>query len=208
MFKKDDYVIIKKLITESKEEKKYFTKYVGKTYQIKGMVDDRYMLPVPTRDGLSNITLWCEDELELTYIRPDYSYLRLGHEERQHNVGDTVILENPDCLMNCYSCPFKAKDKKAEVIQVLYLQGIYRYQVANNRGVCEAQAYQMRKATVKELSTHYNLGNLHIINANNRALIVIDKTTGNKGVAKCHPDDEFDFNIGLEIAMSKLNKVR
>ena len=35
-------------------------------------------------------------------------------------------------------------------------------------------------------------------------VIAFDKVTGEKAVAKCHPDDEFDFNIGAKLAFERL----
>lgn len=35
-------------------------------------------------------------------------------------------------------------------------------------------------------------------------VIAFDKATGKKAVAKCHPDDEFDFNIGAKLAFERL----
>lgn len=35
-------------------------------------------------------------------------------------------------------------------------------------------------------------------------VIAFDKATGEKAVAKCHPDDEFDFNIGAKLAFERL----
>ena len=34
--------------------------------------------------------------------------------------------------------------------------------------------------------------------------IALDKTTGKKAVAKCHPDDEYDFNTGAKLAFERL----
>ena len=37
--------------------------------------------------------------------------------------------------------------------------------------------------------------------------IIIDKETGKKGIARLHPDDEYDFLEGVKVAMDKLNGV-
>jgi hypothetical protein len=68
----------------------------------------------------------------------------------------------------------------------------------------------LREEDVKEYKPkieqkHYNIENLHII-VNHRAVIVIDTNTKKKGVAKCHPDDKFDFKVGLALAMERMNK--
>lgn len=43
-----------------------------------------------------------------------------------------------------------------------------------------------------------------IIYRNGQDVIALDKETGEKAVAKCHPNDEFDFAIGAKIAFGKL----
>lgn len=35
-------------------------------------------------------------------------------------------------------------------------------------------------------------------------VIALDKTTGNKGIAKCSPEDEFNFNFGAKLAFERL----
>lgn len=43
-----------------------------------------------------------------------------------------------------------------------------------------------------------------IIYRNGQDVIALDKETGEKAVAKCHPNDEFDFAIGAQIAFGRL----
>lgn len=43
-----------------------------------------------------------------------------------------------------------------------------------------------------------------IIYRNEQDVIALDKETGEKAVAKCHPNDEFDFAIGAKIAFGRL----
>lgn len=45
---------------------------------------------------------------------------------------------------------------------------------------------------------------LVIIYQNGQDVIALDKETGEKAVAKCHPNDEFDFAIGAKIAFGRL----
>lgn len=47
----------------------------------------------------------------------------------------------------------------------------------------------------KEKITVYRDGN---------KVVAIDQRTGKKGIARCHPDDEFDFGVGAEIAFGRL----
>jgi hypothetical protein len=43
-----------------------------------------------------------------------------------------------------------------------------------------------------------------VIYQNGNEVIAIDKETGKKAIAKCSPDDKFDFNIGAKIAFERL----
>lgn len=43
-----------------------------------------------------------------------------------------------------------------------------------------------------------------IIYQNEQEIIALDKETGERAVAKCHPNDEFDFAIGAKIAFGRL----
>lgn len=43
-----------------------------------------------------------------------------------------------------------------------------------------------------------------IIYQNGQDVIALDKETGEKAVAKCHPNDKFDFAIGAKIAFGRL----
>lgn len=47
----------------------------------------------------------------------------------------------------------------------------------------------------KEKITVYREGN---------KVIAIDQRTGKKGIARCHPDDEFDFSVGAALAFGRL----
>lgn len=39
-------------------------------------------------------------------------------------------------------------------------------------------------------------------------VIALDKRTGEKAIAKCSPDDEFDFNIGAKLAFERLGEIK
>lgn len=43
-----------------------------------------------------------------------------------------------------------------------------------------------------------------IIYQNGQEIVALDKETGKKAVAKCHPNDEFDFAIGAKLALDRL----
>ena len=43
-----------------------------------------------------------------------------------------------------------------------------------------------------------------IIYQNGQEVVALDKETGEKAVAKCHPDDTFDFEVGAKLAFDRL----
>lgn len=45
-----------------------------------------------------------------------------------------------------------------------------------------------------------------IIYDEGRKVIAFDKASGNMGVARCHPEDKFDFFLGAEIALERLKE--
>ena len=44
------------------------------------------------------------------------------------------------------------------------------------------------------------------ISTNGNQVIAINEETGKKGVARCHPDDEFNFYTGAKIALARLEE--
>jgi hypothetical protein len=49
-------------------------------------------------------------------------------------------------------------------------------------------------------------GNIYIRIKGNQ-VIAIHAETGKKGVARCHPDDDFDFYVGAKIALERLEEI-
>ena len=45
-----------------------------------------------------------------------------------------------------------------------------------------------------------------VIYSKDREVIALDKTTGNKAIARCNPADEYDFHIGAKLAFERLTK--
>ena len=45
-----------------------------------------------------------------------------------------------------------------------------------------------------------------IIDADGSEVIAVDLETGKRGVARCHPDDAFDFYIGAKLALERLKE--
>lgn len=48
------------------------------------------------------------------------------------------------------------------------------------------------------------ISNTIVIFTKENQVIALDKETGEKAIAKCHPDDEFDFYIGAKLAFERL----
>lgn len=59
-------------------------------------------------------------------------------------------------------------------------------------------SWRFNKEEVEKVS------NTIVIYMKGNQVIALDKATGEKAVAKCHPDDEFDFNIGAKLAFERL----
>ena len=59
-------------------------------------------------------------------------------------------------------------------------------------------SWRFNKEEVEKVS------NTIVIYMKGNQVIALDKATGKKAVAKCHPDDEFDFNIGAKLAFERL----
>ena len=59
-------------------------------------------------------------------------------------------------------------------------------------------SWRFNKEVVEKVS------NTIVIYTKGNQVIALDKATGEKAVAKCHPDDEFDFNIGAKLAFERL----
>jgi predicted RNA-binding protein with PUA domain len=149
-------------------------------------------------------TLVGENELELLNGIPKY------------NVGDEVTILDYDYgillrdLKNMYS---KLIGTTATIIGIKNNEYGIKYQIDKMDfwGIPHEIKEEHLMIVDKKISKpkieqkHYTIENLHII-VNHRAVIVIDTNTKKKGVAKCHPDDEFDFKVGLALAMERLNK--
>ena len=59
-------------------------------------------------------------------------------------------------------------------------------------------SWRFKKEEVEKVS------NTIVIYMKGNQVIALDKATGKNAVAKCHPDDEFDFNIGAKLAFERL----
>lgn len=55
---------------------------------------------------------------------------------------------------------------------------------------------------VKATKSYYN--ETIVIYRKDNEVIALDKATGKKAIAKCSPEDTFDFNIGAKLAFERL----
>jgi len=66
------------------------------------------------------------------------------------------------------------------------------------------ESIELKEITVSE---YLNRKNEHIIiYRNGNSVIAKDRNTGKNAVAKCHPDDEFDFMVGAKLALERLSQ--
>lgn len=114
------------------------------------------------------------------------------------------LFEKEGCLWNDGSKPLKYlswfnknsptylnhEDKKLTFSNFL---GLY--------DVIDANDY-IKKKTKKSKSIEKNV--IVITKINNKEVIAVNLANNEKATAKCHPDDEFDFNTGARIALNRL----
>ena len=60
------------------------------------------------------------------------------------------------------------------------------------------------KNSPKKATSTATSGNKVTVYREGRKIIAIDETSGKTGIARCHPDDKFDFFLGAEIALTRL----
>lgn len=69
---------------------------------------------------------------------------------------------------------------------------------------CSFDSIELKEITVSE---YLNRKSEHIIiYRDGNSVIAKDRSTGKNAVAKCHPDDEFDFMVGAKLALERLSQ--
>ena len=108
-------------------------------------------------------------------------------------VGDKVIAkkEAPYCITN-------TKMKRAEVLKAV--DNEITIKILDHENKWEIGNTYWVNPKFFELVNNEPI----IIYRNGDEVIALDKNTGKKGVAKCSPEDEFDFNIGAKLAFERL----
>lgn len=61
------------------------------------------------------------------------------------------------------------------------------------------QCLYMDKANIEKIAPE-----TIVIYKKDRQVIALDKSTGKKAIARCNPEDKFDFNIGARLAFERL----
>lgn len=65
-------------------------------------------------------------------------------------------------------------------------------------------AKNVRVITAEEFVKEYAKNQCIVIYRNGSETIALDKTTGKKAVAHCHPDDAYDIYVGAKLALDRL----
>ena len=98
----------------------------------------------------------------------------------------------------------KESTRKGNVIRIIghdIARSRYEYETVYEvgRDVCnifsEGSIFASRLEPVSECIVIYHKGN---------EVIALNKIDGSKAVAKCHPDDDFDFMVGAKLAFQRL----
>lgn len=176
-------------------------------------------------DSYLSMTNWIINESDTCYVFNNRTYSDVPTCER-----DYTILEFSDFDWDNKECePFKVGDrvrcinryygngyivgKVGKVIDVdLYSCGSGEILVEFDSDICGHDGGGKGKRNhcwwIENSSEYLELANTKrkpvIIYQNGQEIVALDKETGERAVAKCHPNDEFDFAIGAKIAFGRL----
>lgn len=96
-------------------------------------------------------------------------------------------------------------DRKGNIIEITDVDSQYAYYrtIKRQRGIMDVfHFFEQGSNFEKSLKPLKNES--IVIYRKGQEVIALDKTTGYKAVAKCCPDDEFDFNVGAKLAFERL----
>jgi hypothetical protein len=96
-------------------------------------------------------------------------------------------------------------DRKGNIIEITDVDSQYAYYrtIKRQRGLLDVfHFFEQGSNFEKSLKPLKNES--IVIYRKGQEVIALDKTTGKKAVAKCCPDDEFDFNTGAKLAFDRL----
>lgn len=116
----------------------------------------------------------------------------------------------------------KAKFKIGDKVRILNGRNIKNYTGGFTHGMRRLVGEEMTIRKIEEQSENrigyrmeesallYDERGLELVNQsiviyrNNREVIALDKSTGKKAIAKCNPQDKFDFYVGASLALNRL----
>lgn len=81
--------------------------------------------------------------------------------------------------------------------------GEYKYEVVSGKEEDLVRSFVSGSAFADSLKP---IEECIVIYSKYNDVIALDKSTGRKGIAKCSPEDEFDFGIGAKLAFERLTR--
>lgn len=136
-------------------------------------------------------------------------------------VGDRVKVRSWDSMAKEYGmdggsiqipCVFVPKMRKycGQVVTIRFISSTGRYLIKEDNGYGWVFSEQMFEPGVFAETKHSpkkttsTSGSKVTVYREGKKVIAIDEASGKTGVARCHPEDRFDFFIGAEIALTRL----
>lgn len=142
----------------------------------------------------------------------------------KYRVGDRVKVRSWDSMKKEFGtdgcgcikvpCIFTPEMKKfcGEVVTITHVTCNGYYLIDKERGwtfsdgMFEPGVIAETKHSPKKTTSTATSSDKVTIYAEDRKVIAVDKASGKTGVARCHPDDKFDFYLGAEIALERLKE--
>lgn len=113
-------------------------------------------------------------------------------------------------------CVFVSAMRKycGKVVTIRFVSNTGRYLIEEDNGygwvfseqMFEPGVFAETKHSPKKTTSTSTSSDKVTIYAEDRKVIAVDKASGKTGVARCHPDDKFDFYLGAEIALERLKE--
>jgi hypothetical protein len=123
--------------------------------------------------------------------------------QMKYKVGDKVRIRRDLEIGQLYDgclCTKGMQDLAGKVVCITEVHKIYgnhRYCIASSSWYWTDEMFED-----KSMGTDKRV----IIDSDGGEVAAIDLETGKKGVARCHPDDAFDFFVGAKIALERLEE--
>ena len=114
-------------------------------------------------------------------------------------VGDKVRILDGSKIKN-YACGWYEETMKEYVDTITTISYIYKF----SNGKIGYRCYGTCGYVFDERGLERCVNETIVIYRKDNETIALDKATGNKAIAKCSPEDTFDFNIGAKLAFDRL----